>query len=95
MADGRAMSRRRINGIYQGEAGIDWDAQPLGRQSDISLARQLGVEAMAVSHARNSRGIAEQMLTCLAAADLGAFSLSSGGGVWVREDNEEGACVGG
>lgn len=42
-----------------------------------------------------SQAIAEQMLTCLASADLGAWSLSSGGGVWVREDREEAACAGG
>jgi site-specific DNA-cytosine methylase len=37
-----------------------------------------------------ARAIAESMLVCLVAADVGGFSLSSGGAVWVGEKRDDG-----
>lgn len=36
---------------------IDWDAQPLGMESDTALARRIGVSSTAVARARKARGI--------------------------------------
>lgn len=38
-------------------AGIDWDAQPLGKISDTELGERLGVSATAVRHQRKKRGV--------------------------------------
>jgi hypothetical protein len=41
-----------------GTKGIDWDAQPLGREPDYRIAKRLGVAPGSVSSARKARGIA-------------------------------------
>lgn len=50
MADG---ARRGIGR----HAGVAWDAEPLGRESDAAIARRVGVAARSVWAARQRRGI--------------------------------------
>ena len=40
-----------------GHKGIDWDQQPLGQMSDVTLSKKLGVTSAAVRKARIKRGI--------------------------------------
>jgi hypothetical protein len=52
-----AKQRRAAQRQHGEHAGIDWDAQPLGKLSARELAEKLGVSTSAVSRARRARGI--------------------------------------
>jgi transcriptional regulator with XRE-family HTH domain len=52
-----AMARPKAEGRRRARRPIDWNAQPLGRQSDCEIARRLGVSYTAVWLARQERGI--------------------------------------
>jgi len=53
---------------------IDWDKQPLGKQTDVSLAQQLGVTKWLVSAQRCKRGIPRYRRICWDQVALGKVS---------------------
>lgn len=68
-------------------SGIDWDAQPLGVETDGEIARRLGVSQVAVNMQRRKRGIPAVMAFGSTAAALGGLAsaqawLDRGGVDW-------------
>lgn len=79
--------------VLQGFDAFDVDGKPFDLDGDRHAARVKVGDAMPVTA---TEAIARQMLFTLVDAHVGAFSLSSGGAVWVREHgfNASTACEG-
>lgn len=56
-ADGDVWRAARPRSPEKRKKGVEWDAMPLGKESDTEIARSLGVSAVAVRHARKKKGI--------------------------------------